>query len=223
MSSTIPKVISTEPTSSISISSASTGKRKRPPVISEVLAGNDANLPIYVGKSGKAESANTVRKILSTKNNKRVKQRSMQDVIAMMANQQKAAADQQKATDLRMMTIMKLITANNPASITNTQVIKPSANNEDQSLTTDRTLVGTTSSDAAGASHAAHPSPMEVDIHVNEEKKKSSTIKPTKTDDVSFTNDFSHDSHCTPDKSNNIVVDSNCTTLINKRKITFLL
>ena len=64
---------------------------------------------------------------------------------------------------------------------------------------------------------------MEVDVHINEEKKKSSTIKPTKTDDVSFTNDFSHDSHCTPDKSNNIVVDSNCTTLINRVKITLLL
>ena len=86
-SSPVPEVILTEPLSSISISSASTGKRKRPPVMSEVLVGNDANLPIYINKkTGKTEPANIVRKILSTKNNKRVKQRSMQDVIAMMAN-----------------------------------------------------------------------------------------------------------------------------------------
>ena len=161
-----------------------------------------------------AESPAIVRKILAKKDRKRQQHRT---IAVSLAN----LADEQKASNIRINVMMTIIAGNNHTSINATPVIRPIVTNEEESLMNNPTLVDTAGAGVVGVGlgGAADSSPMEVDTNPSDEKK-SSSIEPNKTDDVSFINVTTPDYDCTHDTSNNIVVDSKCTTLINRNKKT---
>ena len=69
-----------------------------------------------------------------------------------------------------MHAMMTIIARKNPTSIATRPLIKPIVTNELESLMTNSTLVDTVLSDMVGVGCAAHPSPMDLDINLSEEK-----------------------------------------------------